>query len=105
MAGYPNAARFCAVLGLACLALAQTDVTDGLEAAENATETACTSSDFISSMCLEKIDNHAFGVLLEAFIFMMSFLALAIVCDDYLVLSLETLCVRWGVREDVAGAT
>jgi sodium/potassium/calcium exchanger 5 len=27
------------------------------------------------------------------------------VCDKYLVVSLETLCVRWGVREDVAGAT
>jgi Ca2+/Na+ antiporter len=36
---------------------------------------------------------------------MYSFLALAIVCDRYLVVSLETLCVRWSVREDVAGAT
>ena len=33
------------------------------------------------------------------------FFALAIVCDEYLAPALETLCVRWGVREDVAGAT
>jgi Ca2+/Na+ antiporter len=34
-----------------------------------------------------------------------SFIGLANVCDDYLAVSLETLCVRWNVREDVAGAT
>ena len=33
------------------------------------------------------------------------FFALAIVCDEYLAPALETLCVRWRVREDVAGAT
>ena len=27
----------------------------------------------------------------------------AIICDRYLVVSLETLCVRWNIREDVAG--
>ena len=33
------------------------------------------------------------------------FFALAIVCDEYLAPALETLCIHWGVREDVAGAT
>ena len=33
------------------------------------------------------------------------FFALAIVCDEYLAPALETLCVHWRVREDVAGAT
>jgi len=33
------------------------------------------------------------------------FVGLAVICDDYMVPALETLCVRWGVREDVAGAT
>ena len=65
----------------------------------------CSGSVFLSSMCLGDIDHHPAGVLLEIFIFVMSFLALAIVCDDYLVLSLETLCVRWSIRDDVAGST
>lgn len=34
-----------------------------------------------------------------------SFAGLALVCDDYMVPALETLCVRWNVQEDVAGAT
>ncbi|XP_070577286.1 sodium/potassium/calcium exchanger 3-like [Ptychodera flava] len=33
------------------------------------------------------------------------FIALAIVCDDYFVPSLEKICVRLGFSEDVAGAT
>mmetsp|Transcript_7537 Transcript_7537/g.12148 ORF Transcript_7537/g.12148 Transcript_7537/m.12148 type:complete len:406 (+) Transcript_7537:1264-2481(+) len=42
---------------------------------------------------------------LEACLFLYAFLGLAIVCDNYLVPSLETLCIRWHVREDVAGAS
>lgn len=34
-----------------------------------------------------------------------AFVAVAVVADEHLVVSLETLCVRWGVREDVAGAS
>jgi Ca2+/Na+ antiporter len=34
-----------------------------------------------------------------------TFVGIAIICDDYLVVSLETLCVHWNVREDIAGAT
>eukprot|EP01084_Bolivina_argentea_P053227 97719_1 len=45
------------------------------------------------------------GILFEVFCVIYCFFALAIVCDEYLAPALETLCVRWGVREDVAGAT
>lgn len=41
----------------------------------------------------------------EVLLFVYSFAGLAIVCDDYLVQSLETLCARWNIREDVAGAS
>ena len=44
-------------------------------------------------------------VIVEVLIFAYSFVGLAIVCDDYLVQSLETLCARWNIREDVAGAS
>jgi len=43
--------------------------------------------------------------MLEIIPFLYSFVGLAIVCDEYMVPALETLCVRWGVKEDVAGAT
>ena len=60
------------------------------------------------SLCLQNIDTGAgapAGILLEMVIFAYCFIGLAIVCDKYLVVSLETLCVRWGIREDVAGAS
>ena len=59
----------------------------------------------VESLWLETVDGNAGGVLLEVFLFIYSFCALAVVCDSHLVLSLETFCVRWGIREDVAGAT
>jgi len=43
--------------------------------------------------------------MFEIIPFLYSFVGLAIVCDEYMVPALETLCVRWGVKEDVAGAT
>ena len=55
--------------------------------------------------CLEQVDCHWGGILLEAILFVYCFAGLAIVCDDHLVISLETLCVRWAVREDIAGAS
>lgn len=57
------------------------------------------------SWCLERIDSSGFGIVFEFLIFIYCFIGLAIVCDDFLVPSLETLCVRWNIREDVAGAT
>ena len=49
--------------------------------------------------------NCSFGILFEIFVVIYCFFALAIVCDEYLAPALETLCVHWRVREDVAGAT
>lgn len=63
------------------------------------------SCDVLSTLCLENIDGDAAGIILEVLLFGYCFIGLAIVCDDYLVVALETLCIRWGVREDVAGAT
>ena len=57
------------------------------------------------TLWLETIDSHPGGVLLEIMMFVYCFCALALVCDNYLVLSLETFCVRFHIREDVAGAT
>jgi len=45
------------------------------------------------------------GFLLEILICFYSFVGLGYVCDDYMVPALETLCVRWQIPEDVAGAT
>jgi K+-dependent Na+/Ca+ exchanger-like protein len=56
-------------------------------------------------ICLASIDGTWWGVTIEVIVFLYSMLAIAIVADEYLVVSLETLCVRWHVREDVAGAT
>eukprot|EP01012_Entosiphon_sulcatum_P002801 TRINITY_DN10680_c0_g1_i4.p2 TRINITY_DN10680_c0_g1~~TRINITY_DN10680_c0_g1_i4.p2 ORF type:complete len:439 (+),score=76.47 TRINITY_DN10680_c0_g1_i4:2233-3549(+) len=61
--------------------------------------------DCMESLCLGKIDGEWWGVALEGVLFLYAFFGLALVCDGYLVMSLETLCVRWEVREDVAGAT
>lgn len=57
------------------------------------------------NLCLDDIDGTWLGVLVEVFLLLYSFVAIAIVADAHLVVSLETLCSRWGVREDVAGAS
>ncbi len=78
------------------------------------------SCDFLDNMCLNKVDQYsgsfdlaagepcegrAIGLLLEMFIFLYAMLGLAIVCDDYMCVSLERMCDVWMIREDVAGAT
>lgn len=45
------------------------------------------------------------AVLLHIFAALYMFLALAIVCDDYFVMSLEKICEKLNLSEDVAGAT
>eukprot|EP01052_Picozoa_sp_SAG31_P014679 SAG31_NODE_920_length_10987_cov_4.682757_10_plen_100_part_00 len=59
----------------------------------------------MENACLEQIDCTTLGVVFEIFLFVYCMAGLAIVCDDFLVLSLETLCIKWGVREDIAGAS
>jgi len=51
------------------------------------------------------LDQNWWGYLVEGVLLLQCFVGLAIVCDEYMVPSLETLCRRWGIREDVAGAT
>jgi len=51
------------------------------------------------------VDSHFYGFLIQIFCLFYSFIGLAIVCDEHMVPSLDTLCHRWGIGEDVAGAT
>jgi len=51
------------------------------------------------------LDQYWWGYIAEVFLLLQCFVGLAIVCDEYMVPALETLCRRWGIREDVAGAT
>lgn len=53
----------------------------------------------------ENVDGSWWGVAFQVLILLYCFLGLAIVCDDHMVPSLDTLCYRWSVPEDVAGAT
>jgi len=51
------------------------------------------------------IKDFWWGFALEILVLFYCFAGLAVVCDEYMVPALETLCVRWAVQEDVAGAT
>lgn len=53
----------------------------------------------------ENVDGHVWGFFLQILCVFYSFIGLAIVCDEHMVPSLDTLCHRWGIGEDVAGAT
>eukprot|EP00928_Gymnodinium_smaydae_P029110 TRINITY_DN22016_c0_g2_i1.p1 TRINITY_DN22016_c0_g2~~TRINITY_DN22016_c0_g2_i1.p1 ORF type:complete len:476 (-),score=65.32 TRINITY_DN22016_c0_g2_i1:103-1530(-) len=59
----------------------------------------------LETLCLELIDSNWLGILFELLLYLFCFLGLSIICDDHLVPSLETLCSRWSISEDVAGAT
>ena len=78
-----------------------------------------TSCDFLDDMCLNQIDTLAgdfslpdtpcrgsgMGLFFEIVLFLYAMLGLAIVCDDWMCMSLERMCDIWMIREDVAGAT
>ena len=70
--------------------------------AMNCTPACCSGAE---NLCLDNIDSSGWGVLFELALLLYAFTAVAIIADDHLVVSLETLCVRWNVREDVAGAS
>lgn len=57
------------------------------------------------NLCLDNIDGNWWGVAIEILLLVYAFVGVAVVADRHLVVSLETLCVRWDVREDVAGAS
>ena len=59
----------------------------------------------IENLCLDDIDGAWWGIGVELVLLVYAFVGVAIVADSHLVPSLETLCVRWGVPEDVAGAS
>jgi len=52
-----------------------------------------------------EVDSQWYGFILEGVCLFYCFIGLAICCDEYMVPALETLCHRWGIGEDVAGAT
>lgn len=53
----------------------------------------------------QEIDSSNGGVLVELIIVFFCLAGMAIVCDRYLSVSLETCALRWKMRDDVAGAT
>ena len=57
------------------------------------------------NLCLETIDGSWAGIIFEAILFGYTFCGIAEVADQYLAPALETLCARWKVPEDVAGAS
>ena len=59
----------------------------------------------IENLCLDSIDSSTSGIVFEVGLLVYSFVAVAIIADEHLVVSLETLCVRWSIPEDVAGAS
>ena len=65
---------------------------------------SCTLDLFIDNLCLSSIDQAALGVLTEVLIFFLAFGGLAIAAE-HLCNSMETLCERWKIHEDVGGAT
>lgn len=61
--------------------------------------------DDIENICLDAIDGSWAGVVFESVLFMYSLVGIAQVADAHLVPGLETLCHRWKIPGDVAGAS
>jgi len=57
------------------------------------------------NFCFELVDGSWPGVVLEVVVAVYSFVGIAIVADEHLTSSLETLCDRWQIPTDVAGAS
>lgn len=53
----------------------------------------------------EEVDKYWWGYIIQFVGLLYSFIGLSIVCDDHMVPALETLCHKWGIGDDVAGAT
>ncbi|XP_060109766.1 sodium/potassium/calcium exchanger 3-like [Heteronotia binoei] len=94
-------------LGRRLLQEGEENVTDNPEETEflylkNCTEPAL--NEFPSDIFTNEDRRHG-AVFLHAFCAVYMFYALAIVCDDFFVPSLEKICERLHLSEDVAGAT
>ena len=59
----------------------------------------------IEDLCFDAIDGEWTGVLVEIVAAAYAFVGIAAVADEHLTSSLETLCHRWRIPEDVAGAS
>ena len=59
----------------------------------------------MESLCFNLIDDKLWGIGIELLVLAYAFVGVAIVADAHLVPGLETLCVRWSIPEDVAGAS
>ena len=59
----------------------------------------------MESLCFNLIDDKLWGIGIELLVLAYAFVGVAIVADSHLVPGLETLCVRWSIPEDVAGAS
>lgn len=57
------------------------------------------------NFCLDSLDGSWSGIVFEAALFVYAFVGIAVVADAHLAVSLETLCSRWQLSEDVAGAS
>jgi Ca2+/Na+ antiporter len=68
------------------------------------TSIGCSFEVFADDLCLSLIDHSVSGLLLEVLIFILAFGGLAIAAE-HLCNSMETLCERWRIHEDVGGAT
>jgi Ca2+/Na+ antiporter len=64
----------------------------------------CSFNQFQSDLCLSGIDGHAYGVILEVVLFLLTFAGLAIAAE-HLCNAMETLCDHWSISEEVGGAT
>ena len=78
-----------------------TRMADGLSSSPELEGISCD----MESLCFNLIDDQWWGVGLEILVLVYAFVGVAIVADSHLVPGLETLCVRWGISEDVAGAS
>jgi len=59
----------------------------------------------VEDLCLDAIDDSWTGVAFEAVLAVFVFVGIAVTADAHLAPSLETLCHRWQIPEDVAGAS
>ena len=71
----------------------------------NEAKRAMIDCSFGEDLCLSAIDGNFFGILVEIILVFYCLVGVGNVVDEKLVPALESLCDRWRMKEDVAGAT
>uniref|UniRef100_A0AAR2JEA6 Sodium/calcium exchanger membrane region domain-containing protein n=1 Tax=Pygocentrus nattereri TaxID=42514 RepID=A0AAR2JEA6_PYGNA len=108
--GLPTAPGKCAPCPLVCVCSLEASMTN-IISLSNYLQTALHFFTLISAIhefpadIFTNRERTRGAVLLHIFAAVYMFLALAIVCDDYFVTSLEKICEKLHLSEDVAGAT